>query len=132
MTSSNAAADAIVDALTEKLNATLGAGVVDLLADAIASRLQSSVAADIAARLRIDVLAGDDLLLSRAEAARFIGRSPKTLELWASKDIGPKVSQLGPRCVAYRIADLREFARSTGIGPEQVAGFVSEGNKSAA
>lgn len=80
------------------------------LAPKIAETLTGQLAAEVAARLRIDVLAGEDLILSRQEAARFLGRSEKTLELWASRGTGPNVTRLGPRSIGYRVGDLRKFA----------------------
>ena len=103
---------------------------VELLAEATAAKINERLAADLAARLRLDVLAGDDLLLSRAEAARFVGRSVKTLELWAAQDVGPKVTRTGPRSVAYRVGDLRDFARETSAAAASPAHrFVSEAPK---
>ena len=74
----------------------------------------ADVAAKLAAELRKEILAGDDQILSRAEAAAFLNRSPKTLEAWARVGHGPKLTRYGVRSVGYRLGDLREFVRNPG------------------
>lgn len=50
-----------------------------------------------------------DALLSRAEAAAFLGIAPKTLANLATKGDGPPFFYIGPRSVRYLQADLHEW-----------------------
>lgn len=81
-------------------------------AETLAAELAPRIAAELVARLRIDVLAGDDLILSPAEAARVLGRSVKSLELWRSLGTGPRPVQIGMRSVGYRMGDLRTYTKT--------------------
>lgn len=47
-----------------------------------------------------------DCVVGTVEAAAILGVSPRTLEGWRLKQIGPKYSRLGPRLVRYRCSDL--------------------------
>lgn len=47
--------------------------------------------------------------LSRADAATFLGRAPKTLAMWAVVKTGPTPIRVGGR-VFYKLADLQKFA----------------------
>jgi excisionase family DNA binding protein len=49
-------------------------------------------------------------LLSRAEAARYLDVSVSTLERWAAKGIGPKITTIGRR-PKYRVEDLDAYLR---------------------
>jgi predicted DNA-binding transcriptional regulator AlpA len=49
--------------------------------------------------------------VSRADAAAFLGRSPKTLADWFSKGTGPKPRKVGSR-VFYLLKDLEAFRDS--------------------
>ena len=80
--------------------------------DALASAIAARLADEIADRLRLDTLAGDDTILSPAEAARLLGRSAKSLESWRSLGTGPTTVQIGLRGVGYRLGDLRLYIRS--------------------
>jgi hypothetical protein len=57
----------------------------------------------------------EDVLLTRTEAANYIGRSANTLADWARKGFGPRVVRLGPdgRGVRYRLGDLRQFVEAS-------------------
>lgn len=46
--------------------------------------------------------------VSRADAAAFLGRSPKTLAEWHCKGLGPRAIKTGGRQF-YRIEDLKAF-----------------------
>ncbi|MEG3176194.1 helix-turn-helix domain-containing protein [Sphingomonas sp. RB3P16] len=61
-------------------------------------------------QVRVRVL--PDGRVSRADAAAFLGRSPKTLAEWFSRGIGPKARKVGGRQYYY-LADLEAFT-STG------------------
>lgn len=50
-----------------------------------------------------------DVLLSRADLARILPVSRRTLDLWAQQDKGPPYIKVGPRRVAYRTGDVREW-----------------------
>ncbi len=107
---------ALIEALSEKIEAiAAGATQLDALATVVAPKIAKEIveqlAADITTRLRIDALAGDDLILSRDEAAKFLGRKAKTLEAWAARGEGPRVVTIGPRSVGYRVGDLRAHAK---------------------
>jgi excisionase family DNA binding protein len=55
-------------------------------------------------------------LMSRAEAAQYLGVSPKTLATWACTKRYPlPVVKLG-RAVKYRVADLEKFIASRTVG----------------
>lgn len=47
-----------------------------------------------------------DVLFTRREAADYLRRSVRTLELWAQNGSGPKFSMVNGRAL-YRLADLR-------------------------
>ncbi len=57
-------------------------------------------------QVRIRVL--PDGRVSRADAAAFLGRSPKTLADWYSKGIGPRPRKVGGR-VFYFVRDLEAY-----------------------
>lgn len=44
-----------------------------------------------------------------AEAALFLGVTPKTLRNWRNRRIGPAWSRPGLRAVVYRVGDLTAF-----------------------
>jgi hypothetical protein len=54
-------------------------------------------------------LSDQDVLLTRAEAARFLRRSVPTLERWARDGSGPGFQMVGGRAL-YSLAELRRFA----------------------
>jgi DNA-binding transcriptional MerR regulator len=45
------------------------------------------------------------LELTRTEAAKYLGVSPRTLDYWATKQIGPNYRRRGRKCF-YRQSDL--------------------------
>lgn len=49
--------------------------------------------------------------LSRADAARFLGMTPKTLSAWQTAGFGPMPRHVGSR-VFYRLHDLESFVAS--------------------
>ncbi len=59
-------------------------------------------------RVRIRVL--PDGRVTRADAARFLGCSPKTLAMWAMEAKGPPMVKVGGRAF-YRIEEVQAFAR---------------------
>lgn len=61
---------------------------------------------------------GDDALLSRSEAARALGLSPRTLEAWAHGKTGPRCLSQGKRATAYRVADLRAYVAGLSVSAE--------------
>lgn len=50
-----------------------------------------------------------DVLLSRADLARILPISRRTLDLWAQQGKGPPFLKVGPRRVAYRAGDVRRW-----------------------
>ena len=63
----------------------------------------------------MDVLAlpaNDDALLSRRELATILKLSEATLRNWASRRTGPPFLRVGPRRVAYRTGDVRQWLES--------------------
>ena len=48
--------------------------------------------------------------MDRENAAKYLGRKPKTLAMWALEKRGPKVHKAGGRCFYYR-AQLDAFIR---------------------
>lgn len=64
--------------------------------------------------------------LGTVDVAALLGISPRTLEAWRLRKVGPKYSRLGPRLVRYRRSDLdawvaensqRESISSGGVTP---------------
>lgn len=77
-----------------------------------ASADAADLAAKVVAELRKEVIAGDDQILSRNDAAAVLSVHPKTLEKWARLGGGPRVTRFGPKSIGYRLGDLRAFARN--------------------
>lgn len=50
-------------------------------------------------------------LLTRTEAAAFLGVSPKTLDCWAWRRRGPKFVKVG-RLARYRVQDLNAYVEA--------------------
>ncbi len=55
-------------------------------------------------------------LMSRAEAAAYLGLSPFTLDTWACRGSGPTFYKLGRRAM-YRLADLEAWLQSHQVNP---------------
>jgi hypothetical protein len=89
-------------------------------ADAVAKALAPQLAEEIAKKLRVQLLAGDDALLTPAEAQEFLRRGGSTLEFWRSVGIGPRFVRLGARSVAYRLGDLRSYVNDVSRGPARL------------
>ncbi len=53
---------------------------------------------------------GKETLLDEKEAASALRRSKRTLERWRSLGLGPKVTKIGGRRVAYTVGSILEFA----------------------
>jgi len=51
-------------------------------------------------------------LLNQAQAARFLGLSQRTIELWRRQGKGPRFVSLSRRAVRYDRADLLQFVES--------------------
>jgi predicted DNA-binding transcriptional regulator AlpA len=91
--------------------------------DALARALVTPLAEAITERFRCEIAAGDDLLLTPAEASKMLARSNKTLEFWRSIGIGPRTVRLGARALAYRLGDLRAYIAeaATARGPARIS-----------
>lgn len=60
-----------------------------------------------------DAQASNERMMTRVEAAEYLGLKPATLEAWASRgNMNLPLSKLG-RCVRYRKRDLDGFIAST-------------------
>ena len=61
--------------------------------------------------------ASSSLLDTRA-AAEYLALSPRTLEKWRTRGIGPAFSRIGGgvRGVRYRVADLDDFVAARTVG----------------
>lgn len=60
-------------------------------------------------------------LLTREEAAEYLGCKPQTLAVWATtKRYGLRYIKVG-RCVRYRIADLEAFLNARTVGAAESA-----------
>ncbi len=60
-----------------------------------------------------------DCLLSREQAAEYLGLKPQTLAVWVSRqENGPPFIKIG-RSVRYRMRDLEEWIESNTIRPEK-------------
>ena len=55
-------------------------------------------------------------VLREAEAARYLGVSPRQLRRWRDSRLIPH-SRLSPRVVVYRRGDLEEFVATRAIAP---------------
>jgi hypothetical protein len=51
----------------------------------------------------------DDQLLRPAEAARLLNVTPRCLQDWRLKGIGPRFIRMSPKLVQYRRSDLEKF-----------------------
>lgn len=61
----------------------------------------------------------NERLLTQEEAAAYLNLSPSTLNGWRVMRRGPAYLRLTPRCIRYRLADLRRWAESNRVvGPE--------------
>ena len=60
----------------------------------------------------------DDSLLTPSQTAEFLNISPRTLEAWRRKGIGPPFMSLSLRCVRYSERALNDWisARAMGLG----------------
>ena len=59
-------------------------------------------------------------LLPRAAVARRCGVTVRTLERWASRNIGPKPVRLGPRLIRYRCSEVEQWLQQ--LSAEQDGG----------
>ena len=57
----------------------------------------------------------DSALLSTRDAAAYLALSPRTLEKWRTRGVGPAYSRIGRR-VVYRRDDLDEFVAAGVVG----------------
>lgn len=55
-------------------------------------------------------------LVSRKDAAAYLGRQPSTLAIWATQGRGPKHIRVGGLAY-YQFADLERFAAGDGVEP---------------
>lgn len=53
----------------------------------------------------------DEAMLTTRQAAAFLNLSPKTLNWYRPRRRGPSYFKLGTKTVAYRVGDLRSYAR---------------------
>ena len=92
------------------------------------------IADRVADRLRLAVYAGDDALLTAAEAAEMLKRAPGTLETWRRIGIGPQVVRLGGRGVAYTVGAIREYIEACRCGgsPRSVRQFLNASTRESA
>ncbi len=59
----------------------------------------------------------DSPLLTRSQAAEFLGVRPQTLALWGmTGKYGLPLIRIGGRCVRYRKSDLETFIASRVVG----------------
>lgn len=63
--------------------------------------------------VEVKVLVLPDGRLNRANAALYLGRSPKTLAEWTRLGLGPKSFLVGGRRF-YQLSDLQRFAKVDG------------------
>jgi predicted DNA-binding transcriptional regulator AlpA len=67
--------------------------------------------AEVVRALAVRMAASEDAVISRPEAAAWLGRSLKTLEAWAAAGFGPRIVRMGRRGVGYRVGELRRWVR---------------------
>jgi DNA-binding XRE family transcriptional regulator len=53
-------------------------------------------------------------LLDQDEVAEMLKVSPKTLEYWRYKKVGPKFIRVGKKLARYLVADVNEFIMASG------------------
>jgi len=63
-------------------------------------------------------LLSDDNQLTTADAAKFLGLSPQTLNNWRHRRVGPPYLKYSARAVRYKVADLRKFVDQLRVTPE--------------
>ena len=56
-------------------------------------------------------------MLTRPQAARYLGIRPQTLAVWSCQGRGPRLVKLG-RAVRYRRADLDDYVEQNTTHPE--------------
>lgn len=64
---------------------------------------------------RVTVKVLPDGRVSRRDAAKYLGRTTKTLAAWACEERGPRPIKAGGRCF-YWLSDLQAFARGDAQG----------------
>jgi predicted DNA-binding transcriptional regulator AlpA len=78
----------------------------------LAQVLAPIVAELVVEKMRLDQIAGDDLILSTPDAAKLVGVAERTLENWRADNSGPPFIKIGTRNVGYRLGALREWISS--------------------
>lgn len=64
-------------------------------------------------------MANENTLLTREEAAQFLGVKPQTLAVWACHQVdGPAYVKVGRRTVRYRLGDLQAFIEKNTVRPQ--------------
>lgn len=54
----------------------------------------------------------DDKILSRKDAAKFLGVAVITMDTWRARGEGPPYLRVGPRRIAFRQSDLERWLDS--------------------
>ena len=86
-------------------------------------KLAPRIAEHLAARPRPgDAVVDPDRLLTEAEAAALLGRSPATLCRWRARRIGPRALRRGLKRrppIRYKLGDLLSFRDGRATDPEK-------------
>ncbi|NCC61329.1 MAG: DNA-binding protein [Verrucomicrobiae bacterium] len=51
-------------------------------------------------------------MLTPEQTSRMLCISPRTLENWRYRGMGPKYLQISKRCIRYRLSDIEEWQQS--------------------
>jgi hypothetical protein len=81
--------------------------LVHAIADAVAERIRADIE-KVVRTAAVRGVAGGKAVLSRRESATFLDQSPRTLEKWASKGEGPRLTRFG-RSIGHTVEALSEF-----------------------
>jgi hypothetical protein len=97
-----------------------------------AEQIAKAIAEKVIAAMRIDAAAGDDLILTTKDAARFCGLSDRMLQKMRQDSEGPACIRLSASAVGYRLGALREWSRSRPRhGRRAVASIAANAHQSA-
>jgi predicted DNA-binding transcriptional regulator AlpA len=88
------------------------ADIVDPAPKGPVTDLAKAVADRVADLLRIDLTAGDDMIVDTKAAARICGLSTRTLEKMRSDGEGPVAIRITGASVGYRLGALRDWLRA--------------------
>jgi hypothetical protein len=81
---------------------------IDAIAEAVATKLNARIM-EMLRVTAIRALGGGKAVLTRPEAALFLGLSPRTLEAWSGQGKGPRETRIG-RARGHTLEALCEYS----------------------